>query len=141
MFALRLQNRRWFPFIFLGSVLLFAAIWFRFLAEHRPEPLLSGIVALAGFGHFLYRHHLDETKLFKELFVEFNARYDILNDGLNKIVAGRNEDKLSETEHGVRSCRHAEFPNGADVDLDRRSELFTDNRLHRFAVLVMQHQF
>jgi hypothetical protein len=34
----------------------------------------------------LYRQHLDQAKLFKSLFTEFNSRYDHLNDGLNTIL-------------------------------------------------------
>ena len=86
--ALKLHNKKWYPFIFLiGSGAVITA-WFRFATGHRPELLLSGIGAIAGFTYFLYRQHLDETKLFKELFVEFNARYDKLNDNLNAILFG-----------------------------------------------------
>jgi hypothetical protein len=59
---------------------------------------LSGLGALAGFFYFVYRQHLDETKLFKDLFLEFNARYDKLNDGMNRILVGRRDGELSETE-------------------------------------------
>ena len=96
--ALKLHNKRWYPVIFLiGSATVFAG-WFRFAARHQPELLLSGIGAVTGFTYFLYRQHLDETKLFKELFVEFNARYDKLNDDLNTILFGPREGDLSNTE-------------------------------------------
>lgn len=96
--ALKLHNKRWYPVIFLiGSATVIAA-WFRFAARHPPDLLLSGIGAVAGFTYFLYRQHLDETKLFKELFVEFNARYDKLNDDLNTILFGPREGDLSDTE-------------------------------------------
>jgi hypothetical protein len=96
--ALRLHNRRWYPLVFLiGSAAVFAA-WFRFTALHRTEILGSAIGGVAGFTYFLYRQHLDEAKLFKELFAEFNARYDALNDGLNTIVFGSSDDSLSADE-------------------------------------------
>jgi hypothetical protein len=92
--ALKLHNKKWYPLIFLvGSVAIIAA-WFCFATGHRPELLLSGIGAIAGF-IFLYRQHLDETKLFKELFVEFNARYYKLNDDLNAILFGPQEGDSS----------------------------------------------
>ena len=83
--ALRLHNRRWYPLIF--SILCATAIaaWLSFPAVHRQELLVSAIGGVAGFTYFLYRQHLDEAKLFKELFAEFNARYDALNDDLNTI--------------------------------------------------------
>lgn len=94
--ALRLHNKRWFPLIFLGGAIALLAVWLRFAIGHPPELLLSCIGVIAGFAYFIYRQHLDETKLFKELFVEFNARYDKLNDGLNEILFGLNDGDLSE---------------------------------------------
>jgi hypothetical protein len=96
--ALKLHNRGWFPFIFLGSSVAVVALLYRLPVEHRPELSLSAIGVIAGFGYFLYGQHLNETKLFKELFVEFNARYDKLNDGLNRILVGPNAGELSESE-------------------------------------------
>ena len=95
---LRLHNRRWFPFIFLGSSVAVVALLYRLPVEHRPELFLSSIAVIAGFCYFLYGQHLNETKLFKELFVEFNARYDKLNDGLNRILVGPKQGDLSENE-------------------------------------------
>jgi hypothetical protein len=96
--ALKLQNKRWYPFILLvGSAAVIAA-WFLLSVGHRAELLFSGIGAVAGFTYFLYRQHLDETKLFKELFVEFNARYEKLNDDLNKILYGPLQGELTNAE-------------------------------------------
>jgi hypothetical protein len=78
--ALRLHNKKWYPFIFLFGSAAILALWFYYAAGHRPELLLSGLGALAGFFYFIYRQHLDETKLFKELIVELNERYDKLNE-------------------------------------------------------------
>lgn len=99
--ALRLQNRRWYPLgVFVAFAAVFAA-WFRFPAVHRPEILGSAIGGITGLAYFLYRQHLDETKLFKELFADFNARYDGLSNGLNAIVFRSPEVSLStgEKEH------------------------------------------
>jgi hypothetical protein len=74
------------------------AVWFRFAAGHRPELLMSAVGGVAGFTYFLYRKHVDETKLFKELFEEFNDRYDALNDGLNAVLFGSTEGLLSAVE-------------------------------------------
>lgn len=99
--ALRLHNKKWYPLIFLVCSATVVAAWLHFAAGRRPELLLSGIGAVAGFTYFLYRQHLDETKLFKELFLEFNARYDKLNDGLNRILFGPREGNLSEAERDL----------------------------------------
>jgi hypothetical protein len=99
--ALTIHNRRWYPLILLIGFAVVIATWFRFAADHRPELLLTAIGGIAGFTYFLYRQNLDETKLFKELFVEFNARYDALSDDLNAILRGPTEGSLSadEQEH------------------------------------------
>jgi|ERR1700730_14669252 len=99
--ALTLHNRRWYPLVFLILSATAIIAWLSFPAVHRQELLVSAIGGAAAFIYFLYRQHLDETKLFKELFAEFNHRYDALNDDLNAILFGPPEGSLSadEREH------------------------------------------
>jgi hypothetical protein len=99
--ALNLRNRIWYPVIF---VILFVAVivgWWIFPEVHRPELLVAGIGGAAGFTYFLYRQHLDRTTLFKELFTDFNDRYDKLNDHLHAILSPTHGKSLSpeEKEH------------------------------------------
>jgi hypothetical protein len=63
--------------------------------------LISVVGGVLGFTYFLYRQHLDEAKLFKELLAEFNPRYDALNDDLNTILFGPSDGLLcaEEREH------------------------------------------
>ena len=75
--------------------------WISFVGRGHGELLLGVIAAIAGFFYFLYKQHLDETKLFKELFVEFNRRYDCLNNRLNKIVSSEATGALNDEERGV----------------------------------------
>jgi hypothetical protein len=96
--ALKLQNGRWYPIIALVGFAVPIAAWFRFASGSRPELLISAVGGVAGFTYFLYRQHLDETKLFKELFGEFNSRYAALNDGLNAILFGPTEGLLTSEE-------------------------------------------
>jgi hypothetical protein len=97
--ALTLHHKRWYPYIFLALFTGVIAAWWRF--AHRPELLISVVGGVLGFAYFIYRQHLDEAKLFKELFKEFNARYDALNDDLNTILFGPSDGLLSaeEREH------------------------------------------
>jgi hypothetical protein len=98
--ALRLRNKRWYAsFFLLGSIAVVAA-WHWFGGD-RPELLLSGMGAVGGLFYFFYRQHLDETKLFKELFFEFNERYGQLSDDLNRILFGPSDGDCSETERQV----------------------------------------
>ena len=96
--ALKLHNRRWYPLIFLLASATAIAFWCYTKLGHRPELLLSGIGTAGGLTYFLYRQHLDETKLFNELLVAFNKRYDELNDSLNNILAGTGEGEFSAVE-------------------------------------------
>lgn len=96
--ALKLHNRRWYPLIFLIGSGTGTAAWLRFTAGNRPELLVSIVGGVAGLTYFLYRQHLDEAKLFKELFTAFNIRYDALNDDLNSILSGPREGMLSASE-------------------------------------------
>jgi hypothetical protein len=84
--ALTLHHKRWYSYIFLILFVAVIAAWWRF--AHRPELLISVVGGVLGFAYFIYLQHLDEAKLFKELFAEFNARYDALNDDLNTILFG-----------------------------------------------------
>lgn len=96
--ALELRNKRRYPIVFLVGSTGVVALWFSFPVWHRPELLVSVMGAVGGLTYFFYRQHLDETKLFKELFIEFTGRYDKLNDRLNMILFGPREGELSEAE-------------------------------------------
>jgi hypothetical protein len=98
---LSLHNKKWYPVYFLVGLVAVAVIWFSLPGEQHPELLFSGIGAVAGFTYFVYRQHLDETKLFKELFVEFNERYNKLNERLNAIRFSPPNDKLSTAHKDV----------------------------------------
>jgi hypothetical protein len=96
---LKLHNRKWYPLIFLAGGAGVIAAWLHLsISSHQPDLLVSAFVAIGGFTYFFYRQHLDETKLFKELFTDFNRRYDALNDELNKILFGTDEGQLSNEE-------------------------------------------
>lgn len=64
----------------------------------RWQMSLALVLASGGFIHFLYTRHLEETRLFRELFREFNLRYDTLNDSLNKIAMRDAAIPLSDEE-------------------------------------------
>ena len=89
--ALSLRNRAWYPFILFTFFTAAVVTWFRFPPIRRPELLIPTV---GRFLYFLYQQHLNETKLFKELFVDFNHRYDELNDDLNAILFDPSEGVL-----------------------------------------------
>jgi len=65
------------------------------------QLLLGVVTAIAALFYFLYKQHVDETRLFKELFTEFNHRYDRLNNRLNEIIRGDPTVKLKDKERAV----------------------------------------
>ena len=95
---LRLGNKRHYSWLFLMLALAALATALSVPQPTRETLVLPLIGALTGFVYFLYRQHLDETRLFKELFVEFNKRYDKLNADLNRIASGPVSEPLTETE-------------------------------------------
>ena len=58
---------------------------------YRKEPLptiVTVIGALLSLIYFIQKQKLEELRVFRELFKEFNVRYDALNEELAKIVEG-----------------------------------------------------
>jgi hypothetical protein len=53
--------------------------------DQQLQLVLALIGASGGFVGFLYSQHLQETQLFKQLFTEFNRRYDAMNEQLEMV--------------------------------------------------------
>jgi hypothetical protein len=110
--SFRLQHRRWWRrfivlLVGLAAVGLGALIWMIWKSltgqpiEHLRELGIATVGGLAALLFFLYKQHHDETTLFVDLFRDFNARFDALNDPLNRIA-----EKLEA--HPERPLRAAE---------------------------------
>ena len=82
------SSKRYLPWlfaIFAASSVVIAIFAFR-EPEKRWQMALTLVGASAALVHFLYTRHLEETQMFRELFADFNRRYDVLNGALNEIV-------------------------------------------------------
>jgi hypothetical protein len=79
---MRLREYTWHPIALGVAYVAVVAAWLAIPRLGPPEFLLSAIGGVSALGFFLYSRHLEQAKLFKELFVAFNARYDGLNDDL-----------------------------------------------------------
>jgi hypothetical protein len=92
--------KRLFPGLF--ALLTLLSISSAFLLEEDSEKrwqiVLTLIGASAAFVHFLYSRHIEEMRLLKELFTDFNKRYDSLNDALNAIVMRPDSMELSDVD-------------------------------------------
>lgn len=79
---------RHYPAIALVFILMGGLVVWRVGADQRL-PLVGAIVAGAfSFVYFVQQQKLAETHLFKELFTEFNRRYDQMNEQLAAIRDG-----------------------------------------------------
>ena len=87
----RINNRRRYPWIFLALCLVaLAAAYLGGVRDIKTEWVISVLGVAVGFTTLMFTQHLQETRLFSELFKEFNARYDQLNNQLNKIKESAN---------------------------------------------------
>ena len=80
-----LKNTKWYPFAFLMSSAIFLAAAFLCPNPFFKQNALSVIGMIGGFFAFLYTQHLQGTQFLKQLFTEFNLRYDSLNEDLARI--------------------------------------------------------
>ena len=86
-----------FIFRYYGLFALFVltgiCVWFTRSTKSKDEItlLLTVVGGVASGIYFIQKQKLEELLLFKQLFTEFNARYDDLNDAVNNIVMNRNE--------------------------------------------------
>ena len=61
---------------------LFVLLW-----RNEPIPTIATVVgAILSLTYFAQKQKLEELRLFRELFKEFNTRYDDMNEKLAKIV-------------------------------------------------------
>ncbi len=78
---------KWYALI---SILVFAAAILLAISGVLDWKEFAAITGGAyAFAFAVQKQNLEETKLFKELFEQFNARYDVLNEELNRIYCDR----------------------------------------------------
>jgi hypothetical protein len=94
----RLVFKFYAPIILIGFAVL--TIWFLLSSKTKEDTSLFVTVAggLIGFFYFIQKQQLEELQLFKELFTDFNARYDKLNEPLNRIALGDAQKPLTPEE-------------------------------------------
>jgi hypothetical protein len=95
---MKLRNRRLFPWLFLLAVVGGCALLVFAPQERRLELVLGLLGASGGFIGFLYSQHLQETQLFKQLFTDFNRRYDLMNEQLETIRSRPQGEPLKPEE-------------------------------------------
>jgi len=88
-----------YHFVVTFALLIVAFLLWAFIPSIQTWSFLStSIAAILGLSYFALKQHLDETRLFKELFSEFNARYDKLNEALYTISKAPENQPLTTEE-------------------------------------------
>ncbi|MEE8113221.1 MAG: hypothetical protein V3T23_02590 [Nitrososphaerales archaeon] len=83
------------------AVLALVIVIFLIVSDSQPPDwkiVLTLIGSTISFVFFVQKQKLEELKMFKELFTEFNSRYDNLNDKLLRIPEANPSEELSEEE-------------------------------------------
>jgi hypothetical protein len=96
------------------TVLLVRRLWYRYTAAVLAGPVFVVLLIIIGAGlrdwavivslggvavsliYFVQSQRLEQTRLFKELFSEFNLRYDKLNAMLERAVRCHSEECLTD---------------------------------------------
>lgn len=89
-------NNYWWLGLLFGGVA--AKLAYCLGGKDRIGLVGAAIAGTLGFYYFVQQQKLAETRLFHELFTDFNARYDKLNDGLAEI-ANQSGELLNKDRH------------------------------------------
>ena len=94
--------KHWFyDYHFLITVFLLVTVfvlWACIASLQTWSFLSSATGAILGLSYFILKQHLEETRLFKELFSEFNARYDAMNERLYALCDAPDDQPLTRDE-------------------------------------------
>jgi hypothetical protein len=98
----KLNHRKVAPWTFGVLALLGLGLCVKFAA---PDQLLASVLAVlgtaGGVAGFLYSDGREQTRLFKELFTEFNARYDKRNDDLEAVRRRGPDRSLTDADEAL----------------------------------------
>jgi hypothetical protein len=91
------SRKRYSGYLSVLSVLLLVLLWFQYNGKITNEIFFGGIATLLTLFLSIINYHQANDKFFKELYIEFNGRYDRMNDFLNSLnddsLIVKNEDK------------------------------------------------
>lgn len=84
-------------------ILAVTAVWF-FRGPQSKDEITIYLTIVGGVAsalYFIQKQKLEELRLFKELFVEFNIRYNNINESMNRIAFSEQKGKLSTEEENT----------------------------------------
>jgi hypothetical protein len=91
------RNYVWIAIV--GEVSAIAVIYASISQGGRVVPIGTTLGAVLGFCYFVQKQKLEELRLFRELFADFNSRYNSMNEKLEDICGGSqmSESNLRKT--------------------------------------------
>jgi hypothetical protein len=89
-------HENYFAIVSLTFLVLIILAPILYLKGADWKVLLTVVGSLLSFVYFIQKQQLDEAKFLNELFVQFNRRYDDMNEKLNDIL--ENKKGLKELE-------------------------------------------
>jgi len=79
---------------------LVSMVIYLLLMEHQIKNLITILGSMLSLLYFLQKQKLEELKVFRSLFKEFNKRYDRMNEEISRIVA-KNGEALTPNEKAM----------------------------------------
>ena len=89
------QNHLFVTFILFVLVFI---LWLSVGSLRTLTFLYPAVAGILGLSYFAFKQNLEEICLFKELFGEFNCRYDLINGPLNVVRNGPINQELTSDE-------------------------------------------
>jgi cell shape-determining protein MreC len=94
----RLLFKYYIVVLFIAFLTFLAILVFDPSARNNPSVSITALGGLVSFYYFIQKQQLDELTLFKDLFDNFNSRYDSLNQSLNTILQKDESEPLMPEE-------------------------------------------
>lgn len=88
-----------FHYLIVGGIILASLVTSILLSRNGDDwkivwPIIGAAISLI---YIIEKQQLDEAQLFRQLFTDFNSRYDKMNEGLNRLL-DKNEGFTKEDE-------------------------------------------
>jgi hypothetical protein len=91
-----LYENHWF--VTIGLLFIVFVVWASIPSLRSLSSLYPAVGAVLGLSYFALKQHLEEIRLFKELFSSFNTRFDTMNERLYALLEAPTDQPLTRDE-------------------------------------------
>jgi len=82
----------------IGLIILVAWLAVALRKQYDATIVLSAVGGILLAMYSVQKQKLEETRLLKELFIEFTGRYDKLNEDLNRLLRKSNDKEFAQED-------------------------------------------